>query len=283
MREMLFLALLFLPQMSHADTGDSLNYLTAKDTIFLSVDAFEEKYLEHIIQPKQTLYSLARFYGMSVEELYFYNAGLKDQSVQPGMLIRVPIPNRAIKRYPTQNFTPKEHVPVYYVVKKGDTMYRISKVYFKMPIEDLMERNHLADITLKTGQCLHVGWLNINGVPDSLREFSGGPLARRNNALRKIYQYEMAGKKELEQQGVAFWKNHSKEDSDLYALHRYAPVNSIISVTNPMSKRTVYAKVIGKIPDTAYKDDVVVVLSPLAAKALGAIDPRFFVRVKYHR
>lgn len=283
MREMLFLALLLLPQMSHADTGDSLNYLTAKDTIFLSVDAFEEKYLEHVIQAKQTLYSLARFYGMSVEELYFYNPGLKDQSVQPGMIIRVPIPNRAIKRYPTQNFTPKEHVPVYYVVKKGDTMYRISKVYFKMPIEDLMERNRLADITLKTGQNLHVGWLNINGVPDSLREFSGGPLARRNNALRKIYQYEMTGKKESEHQGAAFWKTHSKEDSDLYALHRYAPVNSIISVTNPMSKRTVYAKVIGKIPDTAYKDDVVVVLSPLAAKALGAIDPRFFVRVKYHR
>ncbi|MCB9275890.1 MAG: LysM peptidoglycan-binding domain-containing protein [Lewinellaceae bacterium] len=283
MRKILYSALLLFPLLSHADTGDSLNYLTPKDTIFLGVDAFDEKYMEHIIQPKQTLYSLARFYGLSVEELYFYNPGLKDHPVQPGMGIQVPLPNRAIRRYPTGNFTPKEFVPAYYVVKKGDTMYRISKVYFKMPVEDLMERNRLADHTLKMGQCLHVGWLSIHGVPDSLREFSGGPIARRNNAMRKIYQHELADNKEYEHQGAAIWKTDSKEDSDLYALHRYAPINSIISVTNPMSKRVVYVKVIGRIPDTAYKDEVAVVLSPLAAKALAAIDPRFFVRVKYHR
>ncbi len=283
MRKTSFFALLLLPLMSHAGTGDSLHYLTAKDTIFLGVDGFNEKYLEHIIQPKQTLYSLARFYGLSVEELYFYNPGLKDQPVAPGMAVRVPIPNRAIRRYPTGNFSPKEFAPAFYVVKKGDTMYRISKVYFKMPVEDLMERNRLPDHTLREGQYLHVGWLSIHGVPDSLRAYSGDPLSRSNNALRKIYQHEMSGKKEYEHQGAAIWKTDSREDSGLYAMHRFAPANSIIAVTNPMSKRTVYAKVIGRIPDTAYKDEVVVVLSPLAAKALGAIDPRFFVRVKYHR
>ena len=58
---------------------------------------------------------------------------------------------------------------------------------------------------------------------------------------------------------------------------------TIIEVLNPMTNRTVYVKVIGKIPDTAYRDEVAVILSPLAAKLLGAIDPRFFVKVKYHR
>ncbi|MFM9948035.1 MAG: peptidoglycan-binding protein, partial [Saprospiraceae bacterium] len=57
--------------------------------------------------------------------------------------------------------------------------------------------------------------------------------------------------------------------------------NSIVSVTNPMSKRTVHAKVVGRIPDSAYGDDIIIVLSPLAAKMLNARDPRFFVRVKY--
>ena len=282
MRKLLFFALLFFFVKLSA-TGDSLNYLTAKDTIFLSIGAFEEKYFEHIIEAKQTLYSLARFYGLSVEELYYFNPGLKEQAPRIGMPIRVPIPNAAIKRYMESDFRPSANAPVFYVVKRGDTMFRIAKVYFRMPLELLMARNNMADHTLKEGQQLHVGWISTQGVPDSLRQHAGGPLARRNAALRKIYMFESAGKQQYDGQGVAVWKNNSKEDSDLYALHRYAPINSIIEVLNPMTNRTVYVKVIGKIPDTAYRDEVAVILSPLAAKLLGAIDPRFFVKVKYHR
>ncbi len=282
MRKLLFLALLVFSGRLAA-TGDSLNYLTAKDTIFLSIGAFEEKYFEHFIAPKQTLFSLARFYGLSVEELYYCNPGLKDQTVRAGMPIRVPVPNAAIKRYMESGFNPRENVPVFYSVKRGDTMFRIAKVYFRMPLELLMARNNMAGHGLKEGQQLHVGWISVQGIPDSLRQHAGGPLARRNAALRKIYMYESAGKKQYDGQGVAFWQKASKEDSDLYALHRHAPANSIIEVLNPMNNRTVYVKVIGKIPDTAYRDEVVVVLSPLSAKLLGAIDPRFFVKVKYHR
>ncbi len=282
MRKFLFFALLFF-SMQLSATGDSLQYLIPSDTIMLHVGQFEEKYFEHIMEPKQTLYSLARFYGLSVEELYYFNPGLKNGNVPIGMAVRVPIPNLAIKRYQNPGFAPGEHVPVYYIVKKGDTMFRISKVYFRMPIEELMMRNHMADHTLKTGQQLHVGWLSIHGVPDSLRQHAGGPMARRIAALKKIYQYEMAGKKELEGQGVAFWKKDSGKDSDLYAMHRSAEINSILQITNPMTRRTIYAQVVGKIPETAYRNDVVVVVSPLAAKLLGAIDARFFVKVKYHR
>lgn len=282
MRKLLFLAFLFLTGRLPA-TGDSLNYLTAKDTIFLSIGAFEEKYFEHFIAPKQTLFSLARFYGLSVEELYYCNHGLKDQTVKAGMPIRVPIPNAAIKRYMESGFSPRENVPVFYSVKRGDTLFRIAKVYFRMPLELLMARNNMADHALKEGQQLHVGWISVHGIPDSLRQHAGGPLARRNAALRKIYMYESTGKKQYDGQGVAFWQKASKEDSDLYALHRHASANSIIEVLNPMNNRIVYVKVIGKIPDTAYRNEVVVVLSPLAAKLLGAIDPRFFVKVKYHR
>ncbi|MCB0584570.1 MAG: LysM peptidoglycan-binding domain-containing protein [Phaeodactylibacter sp.] len=281
MRKFLFFALLlFMGKLSA--TGDSLNYLTAKDTIFLSIGAFEEKFFPHTMEPKQTLYSLAQFYGLSVEELYYFNPGLKEQSIKAGMPIQVPIPNAAIKRYMESGFLPRENVPVYYVVKRGDTMYRIAKVYFRMPMELLMARNNLADHTLKEGQQLHVGWISVHGIPDSLRLHAGGPLARRNAALKKIFQFEAAGKRLQNGQGVAFWQKESKEDSDLYALHRSAPVNSIIEVLNPMTNRTVYVKVIGKIPETAYRNEVVVVLSPLAAKLLGAIDPRFFVKVRYY-
>jgi LysM repeat protein len=283
MRKCCFAALLFLPLMSWTDTGDSLRYLRPQDTIFLSVDAFEEKYFEHFIQPKQTLYSLARFYGLTIEELYYANPGLKDAALHPGTPIRIHVPNRAILRYPRGNFNPQEYAPVFYVVKRGDTMYRIAKNYFKMPMEDLMLRNDMADHTLKLGQCLHVGWLSIHGIPDSLRAIVGTPMARRNGALRKIYLMEASSKTEYQNQGVAVWDKDSKEETGLFALHRFAPPNSIIAITNPMGNVTVYAKVIGAIPETKYTNEVAAVLSPLTAKALGAIDGRFFVKIKYYR
>jgi rare lipoprotein A (peptidoglycan hydrolase) len=68
----------------------------------------------------------------------------------------------------------------------------------------------------------------------------------------------------------------------LYALHRDAAIGTIISVTNPMSNRTVYAKVIARVPD-GYERNVEVILSPEAARKIGALDPKFFVKVKYFK
>ncbi len=282
MRLKLLLALLSLYSWAFA-TGDSLNYLTAKDTIFLSVGQFQEKFFEHRIEPKQTLFSLAQFYGLSLQELYFYNPGLSPATMKVGMPVRIPIPNRAIHRYWTQDMVPGQYAPVFYVVRKGDTLYRISKHYFSVPLEEMMARNGLLDHTLKQNQMLHVGWLSLEGIPDSLRGYAGGALGKRNAAYQKLYQYTQPDHRERDHQGVAYWPKDLKTESDLLAMHRRAEVGSIISIYNPMSRRTVYAKVVGRIPDTVYRDDVIVVVSPLTAKLLGAIDPRFFVKVKYLR
>lgn len=262
-------------------TGDSLRYLLPRDTLFLTVGELNEKFFDHQMERKQTLFSLARFYGLSVEELYYYNPGLKEKSVLVGQSIRIPIPNRAIKRYKDKSFIATKHVQVYYVVKKGDTMFRICRQYFRMPMEEIMERNKLVSTDLKEGQKIQIGWVSLEGVPEEYRQYTGDPNSRRNEIMYRIFTREGKDKKEKDGQGVAYWQKNSREDSDFYALHRQAAVNSVIAVTNPMSNRTVYVKVIGKIPDTVYGDDVVVVLSPIAAKLLNAKDPRFFVKVKY--
>ncbi len=265
-----------------AQTAD-VSYLTAQDTVFLSINDEGEKLVEHQIIPKQTLYSLAKFYGISIEELYFYNPGLKERAVTVGQVVLVPVPNMAIKRYKDQGFVAKEHAPVYYRVRKGDTMFRISKVFFRMPADTIKQRNGLFSDNLKEGQALFIGWMHINGVPDAWRLAAGSELDRGNAALYAIFKREAQGKKEVNEQGKAFWQKNSHEDSNLYALHRDAPINSVIQVINPMNQAVVFAKVIGRIPDTVYEREVVVVLSPLAAKQLGAQDTRFFARVKYYR
>ncbi len=261
--------------------GDTLKYLTPKDTVFLNIGPAGEKMVEHRMQPKQTLYSLAKFYGISVEELYWSNPGLKEHAVGVGQTVQVPIPNMAIKRYKEKGFNAKEHAPVYYKVRKGDTMYRISKVHFRMPADTLKRRNGLSSDVLKEGQPLLIGWMSIHGVPEEWRNAAGSALDRGSAALGKLFKQEASSKKEINEQGKAFWQKNSREDSNLYALHRSAALNSVIQVSNPMNGAVVFVKVIGRIPDTVYEKEVIVVLSPMAAKHLGAQDTRFFARVKY--
>ena len=108
-------------------TGDSLHYLTLKDTIFLSISPYQEKIFYHYIAPKQTLFSLSKFYGLTIDELYYYNPELKESIVSPGQAIKIPIPNKSIIRFKIKDFDDKKLIPICYIVKKGDTMYNISK------------------------------------------------------------------------------------------------------------------------------------------------------------
>lgn len=262
-------------------TGDSLNYLTDKDTIFLRITEAKEKFFTHHIEQKQTLFSMAKFYGLTLDELEYYNPGITKRVLALKEGIIIPIPNKAIIRYRKASFDPKQYVPIIYEVKKGDTAYKIAKTIFKMPIDTLLKRNNLSDFTLSLGQKIHVGWMSIKGIPQDKRAAVLSPAGKINQHLKTKYKQAKGVKKEYAQQGIAFWQKDGNKSFDFVALHRYAPLNSIIAVTNPMTKRTLYARVVGKIPSTVYGKKVIVVISSQAAKELGAKDPRFFVSVKY--
>lgn len=277
-----FVFFLLFTSHSATATGDSLFYLLPQDSVLLHIGSYQEKFFYHRLEKKQTLFSLAKFYGLRVQELYYYNQGLKEQRLSVGDPVRIPIPNKAILRYTHPTFSPHQHARVYYVVKKGDTMFRIAKQYFRMPIEDIMARNQMSTTTLKTGQVLHIGWISLGGIPMEYRKNPNGPYHPQNEALQKRYLEKVVSRTEKSSQGIAIWQKTSN-NNELFALHRNARANSVIEITNPMTHRTIYAKVIGSIPATAYENNVAVVLSPLAAKLLGAKDPRFFVQVKYYR
>ncbi len=283
MKNYLALFLLFLAGGMEAMTGDSTRYISPEDTIFLTIGKYQQKIFHHEIEKGQTLYSLSKFYGLSLDEVYLYNPQLLEQVLAPQQRISIPIPNRAIIRYTPPDFQRDQHAPIFYVVKKGDTFFSISTRLFKMPMDTIALRNNLTSASLSIGQRLFIGWFNINGVPESYRKFRGNPEWQGSHHLRGRYIKSKARAIDREklEQGVAYWQKNTGAESDLYALHRKAPLNSVIAVTNPMNKRKVYAKVIGRIPENVYSSDVIVVISPKVAEFLGAKDPRFFVKLRY--
>lgn len=257
--------------------GNSL--LTPQDTVLLTVDG-ERKLVHHLVKPKQTLFSVARFYGLSLEELYELHPEFRTNPVlKAGTLIGIPVPNRAIRRYKGKGFKDVNFARIYYVVQPGDNLFQIAKRYFSMPVDTIKQRNRLQNESIYPGQLLHMGWFGLEGIQagwrKSLAPTSGG-------THKQQYEEEKKSRKEVVSQGVCSWQKDSNEKGDLYALHREAAIGTVMAVTNPMSRRTVYAKVIGRIPD-GYESNVEVVLSAAAARYIGARDPRFFVKVRFLR
>ncbi|MFN8301068.1 MAG: LysM peptidoglycan-binding domain-containing protein [Saprospiraceae bacterium] len=252
-------------------------YLSYKDTVWLTVSN-GKKFIHHLVKPKQTMFSLARFYGLSLEELYEHNPQFQtDPTLQVGKRVKIPVPNRAIKRYKGKDFSPRKFAPICYVVQDGDNLFTICKRYFDMPVDSIIKRNHLKNNNIKPGQLIHMGWLSIDGIPAEWRPARSAAPA---NAMAEKYEQQKNGRKEQLGQGVCFWQRDSKEEGAFYALHREADIGTVMAVTNPMSRRTVYVKVIGRIP-AGYESNIEVVLAPAAARYLGARDPRFFVKVKF--
>lgn len=280
----LLLSILFIfsVQLFANATGDSLHYLTPKDTIFLKVDDFGNKIFTHRMMKGQTLYSLARFYGLKMESLLAFNPELsRDGAFENGQPVRIPIPDSAIVKSYEYGFSKAGYVPVRYVVKHGDNFYRIAKHMFDIPLDTLKNWNGLEQTMMFTDMQLHVGYLSLEGIPDSLQLSNTSPLGARMQQMQTEFEYMSSVRKTKFHSGAAYWQREKEGKTDFYALHRYAPVGSVIQVRNPMKRKTIYAKVIARIPDRAYGDDIIVVLSPSVAKLLGARDPRFFVEIRY--
>ena len=273
------LAFWAFPNFSFASTGDSTKYLTSKDTLFITLDEKTgEKIFEHRIVKSQTLYSLARFYGMNEEQLFPYNLTLKSNKVSIGQVVRVPIPNMAIKRFKGQNFKRWKYVPILFIVQKQDNLYKIAKRIFHMPPDSVMAWNNMENDVIAPGQTLLVGWMNLEGVSDTFRAVKKSTVDVRAKELSDKF---VKLKKTVEQRGAAFWQKNGNQHTDYYCLHRTAKVGTIISISNGINGKTSFAKVIGKIPENAYSNEVVVILAPSVAKQLGAKDEKFFVTIKY--
>jgi rare lipoprotein A (peptidoglycan hydrolase) len=67
----------------------------------------------------------------------------------------------------------------------------------------------------------------------------------------------------------------------MIALHQTAPIGTIIKITNPMTQKSTFAKVVGKFAENESTKGVIILLTKTAAELLGALDKRFQVNLVY--
>ena len=273
-----------MDQLGVRQPNNSSPQVMTTDSLYVEVWS-GQKYLSHKIQPGQTLYSIKRFYAVDLSDLYYCNPNLEANGLAVGQRLRIPLVNKALRRYRGGNFVEQDYLPVYYKVKPSETLYRIARIYFHLPVEVVRERNQLYSDQVHKNEVLLIGWISRLGIPDSLKTISGLPGLLGEESQRNKYRYELYfnGKNEQMLQGTACWdKAMDLSDKDkLYVLCSYVPKGQVVRIENPMTNRQVYAQVVAPKPENSFSQGAVVLVTPTVAKALGGLDTRFYVKLYY--
>jgi len=88
--------------------------------------------------------------------------------------------------------------------------------------------------------------------------------------------------KEIRESGVASWiDDGSINTKTKFALHKSAPVGTVIKLVNPMNGQETLVKVIGKLPDDETEQNVLLKITKSTAEKLGLRDKYFRLDMSY--
>jgi len=171
-----------------------------------------------------------------------------------------------------------------HIVGSNETIYSIATRY-NLTMDQLKAKNDLKDNALTVGQHLLIKGqypakpvynTPVANSADSNSDTTG----LKNPSLR--YAPSRYGLNQMDEKGTAVWISDADLDpTKMLVLHRTAPIGSVMKITNPMTNRSTFAKVVGKFTENETTKDVIIVMTKAVADALGAIDKRFFCNLTY--
>lgn len=177
-----------------------------------------------------------------------------------------------------------------YKVGPKETFYSIARK-FNTSVEAIKSLNNITRNTLAAGQILKIryGTQTAAITPPTPVTFPGNISDGRSVIDSSINAGERLklpparyGLREVDERGVAFCLlDESLDGSKMLALHRTAPIGTVVKVTNTMTNRSIFAKVVGKFTENESTRDVIIVLTKSAADMIGALDKRFQVNIVY--
>jgi len=164
MKKLLFiLALVFIISPIYSQQLQN-SIFTNGDKLYITLGDNSEFYYSHTVEKGHTIYSLSKAYNVSTSKIYDYNRIKEGSTISLSQILRIPLSDRQLyKGVNLDNISTGHYIPVYYKTQPKDNIFRIARVYFNQPMDDLVRRNKLSDNNLALGQDLLVGWLLVDG------------------------------------------------------------------------------------------------------------------------
>jgi LysM repeat protein len=108
--------------------------------------------IKHEVQPKETLYTLSKQYGTTIEEIEKSNPEVKN-GLAIGQVLTITAKKGVAKKQEPKKQEAKKQEPVYHVVQTKETKYGIAKQY-GITVEELEKKNPEIVSGLQIGQTL---------------------------------------------------------------------------------------------------------------------------------
>ncbi|WP_175634409.1 LysM peptidoglycan-binding domain-containing protein [Pedobacter ghigonis] len=247
----------------------------------------------HTVLRNETIFTIAKQYGITAYQIRKLN-DLPDNAITIGQVLKVPggivadvqVPkekqaeNTRTKEKEVQ--APKEESFIH-TVATGENIFSIAKKY-NLTAYQIRTANKREDNTLKVDKKLVIPKppqpKSVNDVSKEDQENNPDSTMVKDPKLRR--DPSVYGLSQIEEKGTAVWiADQDLDGTKMLVLHRTAPVGRVIKITNPMTNRTTFAKVVGKFTENESTKDVIIVMTKAVADSLGALDKRFFCNLTY--
>jgi LysM repeat protein len=273
-----------------------------------------KKVILHKLDPKDNYYSIGRRYNVKPNVIIQFN---NNAPLKIGNIVKVPTERSFLEttkpapaqqpQYKVTTQAPAQQPPVQqpaqvaqtpasnnnnadsptqeYKVSPGETLYSIAK-RFNSTVEDITKINGLTSTTVSPGQIIKVKANAANAPaaqPVVAKRDSTSPYATsQDSSNASHFNANRFGLFEKNEKGVATWIDDTSLDPNKkLVLHRTAPIGTVIKITNPMTNRTTFAKVVGRFNDSEATKDVILVMTKNVAESIGALDKRIHVDISY--
>jgi len=245
-----------------------------------------DRFVIHKLAPQETYYQLSRTYGVPVKDIMQAN---NKKNLRIGDTVRIPrgkvatimltVPETPNTPHKNQS-TPQAEQDIFteYIVGKKETLYAISR-RFDVSVNAIKQTNNLTSDNLREGQILKIP----NNSPQEVAETTPEPAVIEEHQSIDLSDFKpnRYGIRERKERGIGTWMESLGDGQTSLALHKTAPIGTILKITNPMNKSVTFAKVVGKFGDNQDTHDAIVVLSKSVATTLGLLDRRFLIELNY--
>ena len=248
----------------------------------------------HKVAPKETLFSIAKQYNVSIDELKAWN-NLKDYGLSQGQELIVKRPTGATEVVKARE---DKVATGFHRVEDKESLFSIAKKY-GVTVQEIKDWNGIVGSDVKVGQMLVIlpatgstlpGSSTVSNPTVNQKEVRQEEIKQVTAAKEAVKQENtirisenVRGSDEVREGGLAELIEGTEGNRKYLALHRTAKVGAIIKVRNELNNREVFVRVVGPLPDTGVNDKLVVKISKSAYDRLGAIDPKFRVEVTYYK
>jgi LysM repeat protein len=244
-------------------------------------------YILYKVENKQPLYSILKHFNLSLTEFKQINPEV-NIPINAGEIIFIPIhyldeatnaliaPAKPLEKVVVKK--QEEVKPIesdIHIVSAKQSLLTIANLH-KITMADIRKWNNLTSDVLKEGQRLLVE------APKNLVIDKSTLLGSKNDKgieELKSDSKESDGLKKTIETGIAELIEVPDNSGKYLALHKSAPIGTLVLVKNLANNQSIWVKVIGRLPNSDGK--LIIKLSPKAFERLNAVDKRIRAEISY--